>query len=445
MDRMTTAPTLATSPAARPAELCEAHGHLPWLGKALSMLSLEGCTSVRDSLDRIAARAATMTPGAWLQVHSARYEGWAERRWMTRDELDRATGDRPTLVMSFDHHAVFANSAALAAANIDRSTPDPAGGIIERVSSGANSGEPTGLLLEAAAFSTWALAPEPPESGRQAQITAALDHLAALGFLEMHDLASPHWLGPLLATLEREHRLPLRVGLYGLLDDIEAIAATRSTWESPRVRLLGGKIFTDGTLNSRTAWVLEPYAESPPDLKHGKPLMTPKEITNAAERCLRLNLGMAMHAIGDGAVRACLDGISQITPSLRLSVSPSLPIRIEHAELIAPADVPRFAELGVVASVQPCHLLADIEALHRAVPGQLDRVMPWKSLIRSGLVPGKTLLFGSDVPIVRANAEDSIQAAVERRRAGMTAREAINPDEAIDEATAWACFATRMV
>jgi predicted amidohydrolase YtcJ len=90
-------------------------------------------------------------------------------------------------------------------------------------------------------------------------------------------------------------------------------------------------------------------------------------------------------------------------------------------------------------------LLADIEALHRAVPGQLDRVMPWKSLIRSGLVPGKTLLFGSDVPIVRANAEDSIQAAVERRRAGMTAREAINPDEAIDEATAWACFATRMV
>jgi len=442
---MTTARTLINPPAARPAELCEAHGHLPWLGKALSMLSLEGCTSVHESLDRIAARAATMIPDAWLQVHSARYEGWNERRWMTRDELDRATGARPTLVMSFDHHAVFANSAALAAANIDRSTPDPAGGIIERVSSGPHSGEPTGLLLEAAAFSTWAVAPEPPESRRQAQITAALDHLAALGFKEMHDLASPRWLGPLLAMLERENRLPLRVGLYGLLDDIEAIAATRTTWESPRVRLLGGKIFTDGTLNSRTAWVLEPYAESPPDLRHGKPLMTPRQITDAAEKCLRLNLGLAMHAIGDGAVRACLDGIASIAPSLRRSVASSLPLRIEHAELIASTDIPRFAELGVTASVQPCHLLADIEALHRAVPGQLDRVMPWKSLINSGLMPGKTLLFGSDVPIVRANPEDSIQAAVARRRPEMHERDAIHSTEAIDEATVWVCFGTRMV
>ena len=429
----------------RPAEPCEAHGHLPWLGKALSMLSLEGCTAVSEALDRIAARAATMMPDAWLQVHSARYEGWAERRWMTRDELDRVTGRRPTLVMSFDHHAVFANSAALAAAKIDRSTPAPRGGVIERVPSGPEAGEPTGLLLEAAAFSTWAVAPEPPESQREAQITAALDHLAALGFAEMHDLASPRWLGPLLAKLERENRLRLRVGLYGLLEDIEAMASTRTAWESPRVRLLGGKIFTDGTLNSRTAWVLEPYAESPPDLRHGKPLMTPQQITEAAEKCLRLNLGLAMHAIGDGAVRACLDGIASLPSSLRLSVSRSLPIRIEHAELIAPADIPRFAELGVIASVQPCHLLADIEALHRAVPGQLDRVMPWKSLIRSGLVPGKTLLFGSDVPIVRANPEDSIQAAVSRRRPEMHDRDAINSTEAVDEATAWACFSTRMV
>ena len=429
----------------RPADVCEAHGHLPWLGKALSMLSLEGCTCVGEALDRIAARVAGMPPGAWLQAHSARYEGWTERRWMTRDELDRVTDRRPALVMSFDHHAVFANSAALAAARIDRSTPDPVGGVIERVASGPHTGDPTGLLLEAAAFSTWAVAPEPPESAREGQITAALDHLASLGFAEMHDLASPRWLGPLLAKLEREHRLPIRVGLYGLLDDIEAMAESRAAWESRRVRLLGGKIFTDGTLNSRTAWVLEPYAESPPDLRCGKPLMTPRQIADAAEKCLRLNLGLAMHAIGDGAVRACLDGIASLPSSLRLSVSPSLTIRIEHAELIAPADIPRFAELGVIASVQPCHLLADIEALHRAVPEQLDRVMPWKSLIRSGLVPGRTLLFGSDVPIVRANPEDSIQAAVARRRPQMPERDAIHPAEAIAEATAWACFGTRMV
>ena len=428
--------------------ITEAHGHLPWLGKALSMLSLEGCRSVGEALERVASRAGTMRSGpsgGWLQAHSARPEGWAERRWMTREELDRVTGPTPTLVMSFDHHAVFANSAALAAAKITRSTPDPVGGVIERFAAGSRAGEPTGLLLESAAFGTWAVAPEPEVSVRDQQIERALDHLAALGFVEMHDLASPLWLGPLLARLERAGRLPLRVGLYTLVEEIDAAASARATWESSRLRLLGGKIFTDGTLNSRTAWVLEPYAESPPDLRHGKPLMTPRQIADAAERCLKLNLGLAMHAIGDGAVRACLDGISQIPPSLRLSVSPSLALRIEHAELIDAADVPRFAELGVTASVQPCHLLTDIEALHRAVPGRLGRVMPWKSLIESGLVPGKTLLFGSDVPIVRANPEDSVQAAVKRRRPEMPERDAINPGEAIDEATAWACFGTQMV
>ena len=412
------------------------------------MLSLEGCASIADALDRVAARAAAMAGGpkdAWLQVHSARPEGWSERHWMSRAELDRITGARPTLVMSFDHHAVFANSAALAAAGITRSTPDPVGGVIERVASGPEAGEPTGLLLEAAAFSTWAVAPDPPQSQREEQILAALDHLAALGFGEMHDLASPRWLGPLLSKLERERRLQMRIGLYALLEDIEPMAADRHAWESPVLRLLGGKVFTDGTLNSRTAWVLERYAQSPPDLTHGKPLMTPRQITDAAEKCLRLNLGLAMHAIGDGAVRACLDGIASIPSSLRLAASSSLPLRIEHAELIAPTDIPRFAELGVVASVQPCHLLADIEALRRAVPGQLDRVMPWKSLLRSGLVPGETLLFGSDVPIVRANAEDSVQAAVARRRPEMPEREAIRMSESIDETTAWACFATRMV
>ncbi|MBY0111522.1 MAG: amidohydrolase family protein [Phycisphaerales bacterium] len=439
----------STPPFTRPKHpITEAHGHLPWLGKALSMLSLEGCSSVGEAIERIAARADAMRaspPGAWLQAHSARYEGWAERRWMTLEELDRVTGSRPTLIMSFDHHAVFANSAALAAAKISRSTPDPVGGVIERLSSGPRAGEPSGLLLESAAFGTWAAAPEPEDSVRDEQVASALHHLASMGFVEMHDLASPLWLGPLLARLEREGRLPLRVGLYSLVEEIEAAAASRVTWESARVRLLGGKIFTDGTLNSRTAWVLEPYAESPPDLRHGKPLMTPRQIADAAERCLRLNLGLAMHAIGDGAVRACLDGISEIAPSLRRSVAQSVPLRIEHAELIDAADVPRFAELGVVASVQPCHLLVDIEALHRAVPGRLDRVMPWKSLIESGLVPGKTLLFGSDVPIVRADPEDSIQAAVLRRRVGSGERESINPREAIDEETAWRCFGAGLV
>lgn len=423
--------------------LREAHGHLPWLGKALDMLSLHEAVDITDALDRLSARLRTPRPAgspAFLQAHSARPEAWAEGRWFTRRELDRATGDVPVVVMSFDHHSVVANSAALALASIDRTTPDPPGGIIERIASGPHAGEPSGLLLESAAQRVWSLAPEPDESLRTEQIARALAHLASLGFVEMHDLLSPVWLGPTLAQLDRAGRLPLRVGLFAPVDEIERHAADRRSWENPRLRLLGGKIFTDGTLNSRTAWVLEPYAHAPPDLLHGKALMTPDQIKAAAERCLRLSLGLAMHAIGDGAVRACLDGVAQISGSLRPRGSASLPIRIEHCELIDAADIPRFAELGVIASVQPCHLLADIEALRRALPHRLHRVMPWRDLIRSGLKPGRTLLFGSDVPVVRADPADSLQAAVHRRRPGMSADEAIAPEQALDDATALRCF-----
>jgi hypothetical protein len=334
--------------------------------------------------------------------------------------------------MSFDHHAVFANSAALSRAGIHRGTPDPAGGIIER----NPQGEPTGLLLEAAAFSTWSLAPEPPAEARADQISRALAHLSDLGFVEVHDLFAPPWLGPLLAELERDRPRAMRIGLFVPLDEVESAARGRAAWETEELRLLGGKIFTDGTLNSRTAWMLEPFSDAPPGLEHGKPLMNAARIGDAIRRCGALGLGIAMHAIGDGAVRACLDGMQT---AQRSGVQRSgQPVRIEHCELIDEADVPRFAELGAIASVQPCHLLADVEALRTGVANRLHRVMPWRDLLRAGLIPGETILFGSDVPVVRANPGDSIRAAVERRRVGDG--DPIALEQAITESEAWKCF-----
>lgn len=416
-----------------PRGLREAHAHLPWLGRALDMLSLEDCKCAAEAIDRLAARAAAAPPGAWVQAHSARVAGWADAGWFDRSELDRVTGVIPTLAMSFDHHAVFANSAALSRAGIGRGTPDPVGGIIER----DRNGDPTGLLLESAAFSTWALAPEPPESSRADLIARAIAHLEELGFVEVHDLFAPDWLGPLLAELVRSGRTVMRIGVYVPLEAIETADARRKEWESDRLRLLGGKIFTDGTLNSRTAWMLEPYLDAPKGLEHGKPLMNASEIAAAIEQCARLGHGIAMHAIGDGAVRACLDGIElRRKRAGRRADSPTA--RIEHCELIARCDIARFAELGAIASVQPCHLLADIEALCSGVGDRLDRVMPWRDLIAAGLVPGKTLHFGSDVPVVGADPRDSIRAAVDRRRSD--SEPAIAPEQAIPEPDAWACF-----
>ena len=203
--------------------------------------------------------------------------------------------------------------------------------------------------------------------------------------------------------------------------------------------MAGAKMFADGTLNSRTALMLEPYAEPLAGLERGKVISTAEQIREGRERTLALGLGLAVHAIGDAAVRAVLD-VEESVQRHGPKTGRGTPLRIEHCELIDRADVGRFPELGVVASVQPCHLLADIEVLRRQLADRLDRVLPLRELIDAGCEPGVGLIFGSDTPIVRPEPGVSIQAAVNRRREGMSAGEAIEPAQAISEAEAWACF-----
>lgn len=337
-------------------------------------------------------------------------------------------------------------------AGVTRATPDPAGGVVER----DLDGEPTGVMLEGATRLVWSRVPEPTRAERKEHVRLALEDLASKGFVEAHDMLSHDWLGPVLAELRHEagaDGLPCSVWLYPLVEDLERAVAGRGAWESAEVRLAGGKVFTDGTINSRTAWMLEPFADPIPSHPRGTPLMSVEQIAGAIRACTKHGLHLAAHAIGDGAVRACLDAAElarsrgstslassshAVTASLRHSVTS---LRIEHAELIDEADVPRFAELGVVASVQPCHLLADIEALRRLLPHRLGRVLPLRELAETGCVPGELMWFGSDTPIVRPDAEDCIQAAVHRRRVGMGASEAMALEQGIGEEEAWGAFA----
>jgi predicted amidohydrolase YtcJ len=277
--------------------------------------------------------------------------------------------------------------------------------------------------------------PEMTPAERELAVLAAIEDLRTKGFAEVHDLLAPAWLGPLLADLHDRGLLQVHVELFAAADAIEPLLATRKEWERDRVRLAGMKAFADGTLNSRTAWMLEPYLNPLQDHPRGTPLMTEEDLAAMFRQCREAGLGAAVHAIGDGAVRACLNAFEREPPKR---------LRIEHAEVIHPADVGRFASLGVVASVQPCHLLYDIEVLERELRGVLDRVLPLRSLIGAGLVPGQSLIFGSDVPIVRADPEDSILAATQRRRppgcvAGNESA-AIGKSEAIEQAEAWTCF-----
>jgi predicted amidohydrolase YtcJ len=397
----------------------------------MSMIPLHGCRSAHELL-RAVAIARTDAP--WIVGVGMRMQAWERPEPPALADLDSAAGARPCFLWSFDHHAALASSRALAAAGINARTPDPARGRIVRV-----GGRPTGLLLEAAAKAVWAVVPEPSPAERRAQVIAALLDLARHGFVEIDDLLAPLWLGPVLASLADEGRLAQDVTLYAPLDQIEeAVAQARGPggWERPGLRLGGAKLFADGTLNSRTAWMLHPYADPLPELPRGQAMHSPDQIDASIARTSRLGVGLAVHAIGDAAVRAVLDAWQRARPSLDAR-TPRL--RIEHAEIIDEADVPRFSRLGVACSAQPCHLLADIEALRRGLPHRLDRVLPLRELIDSGCEPGRDLFFGSDVPIVRPHPTDSIRAAVHRGGPGEPG--AVAPAQAISEDEAWAAFA----
>lgn len=389
------------------------------------MLDCSACASRDAMLALVAERAAELGPNEWALAHSVRPEGWSDPRWPTRTELDAAGSDRPVCAWCFDYHSMGASSAALKHAGIH------AGSNIERGIVGIdNQGELTGMLYEHAALVLWSSVPEPNAMDRKSLVVSACEHLSRLGFTEVHDLKSQPWLGPLLSELIADGVVNQRFEFFPLVEDLDATLASRSAWESDQIKLAGTKIFTDGALNSRTAWMLEDYCDTP---TMGTPMMSTQEIDDALLLSNSHGLPIAAHAIGDAAVRAVLDSIERTGCA-------DTGARIEHLELVHPDDLPRFNELGVIASVQPCHLLTDMEALRTGLHDRLDRVFPLRSLIDTGLELGSELIFGSDVPIVRANHEDSIQAAVHRRREGMDESEAIGMGQSLTVEESLVCF-----
>lgn len=422
--------------------LRESHLHLYQFGRSLEMLDLSACGSADEMLEMVGGACAHKPAGSLVIADKARPEAWASGGrspgWPTLVELDRVTrgegGPVAFCGWCFDYHALMANSMGLAMGGVAHADTDPRGGIIGR----DDEGGLTGVLYESAAGAFWEALPDPDLDRAEEVLMSGVDALRAHGFVGADDLKAQPWLGARLAGLADEGRLgDFAVHIWPLVEDLDTLWTTRREWERDTVRLGGGKIFVDGTLNSRTAWMLHDYADAQSAGRHGHPrglpMMTPTQIEDAVRRCDALGVPLAAHAIGDAAVRAVLDAIEKVNPR-----TPGF--RIEHAELVDEADVPRFAHLGVTCSVQPCHLLYDIEALRRAVPDRLDRVLPLRSLIGAGCEPGRGLIFGSDAPIVRPDPGDSVQAAVERRRVGKDADEAVGLGEAISLELAWRCF-----
>jgi hypothetical protein len=407
----------------------EAHGHLLDLGFQRTQLDLAATTSLGGAQAEIRKAAATLPSGAWL-----RGRGWNQVRWgmeafPTAADLDTAVPDRPAFLERVDGHAAWVNTAALKAAGITAATKDPPGGRILRDRKGA----PTGILVDSAMGLVLKVLPPPTPIERDKALAAALAHLAELGITSFHDMGTdvPAW--NLYRAFGDAGRLSVRVTAYAAgLEPVDVIAPLAPTpWlYDGRLRLQGVKLYTDGALGSRGAALKAPYADEPAN--KGLLFLEDAKLRNLMSRANFMGYQLAVHAIGDRANAQVLDAFAELKPTYGTKFRN----RIEHAQVLAPADIPRFRDLGVVASVQPIHATSDrTMAEARLGPDRLAGAYAWMSLHRAGAM----LAFGSDTPVEPANPFLGIAAAVTRD--GWRTEEAMPVELALAGFTVWAARA----
>ncbi len=369
----------------------DGHTHFVMWAIGRRQVRLAGAGSRSEALERVAAGVPVQ---GWILGH-----GWNANQW--DEPPDRAALDEvqplPVFLTSLDVHSAWVNSAALAAAGITRDTPDPPGGRIVRDA----AGEPTGLLLERAVELVAPHVPRPGAAELVEAVRQAQGEAHRLGVTGIHDVEDPSALGAFQA-LDAAGELRLRVLFHPPVAQLPVLIrhGVRTGQGSPWLRLGGVKLFLDGSLGSRTAWMLQPYEDG---RDSGMPVSTEGEARAAMQAAARAGLACVVHAIGDAAVRRALDLMAEL-PRV------GLPHRIEHFQCVDPADLERAAELGVVSSMQPAHLLVDIPLAER----HWGRRSRWAFAFRSLLDRGTVLAFGSDVPVASLDPREGIWAAMAR-------------------------------
>jgi predicted amidohydrolase YtcJ len=423
--------------------LTDSHLHLAEAALAVDQVQLADAATLADGLDRIRAAHSTLEAGAWLSGN-----GWSADRWggwPTAAQLEIAAPGRLVALWAHDHHALWVSPAALAMAELGPASGDPVGGTIRR----NPDGSPSGVLQEMATALVSARVPEATAAKYEAAIPELCRRLVELGVVAVHDPGllrpDPHLTGPHVAygALADAGRLPILV-FASLRAEALGRAAERGLRSGDRLgrdrrggaRLGWLKLFADGSLGSRTAAMLAPF--DPPD---GSPanvgiwVTEPARLAELAAEAAAAGIATQIHGIGDGAVRAALDAFEP-------AATRDLPFRarIEHAQLVDPADVPRFGQLGVIASIQPVHLRADAAQARRSWGGRAERsAYAWRSLLEAGA----SLAFGTDAPVEPIDPWPGIALAITRTSTEWSAgTPAFGPGEALtlDAALRAACL-----
>ena len=407
----------------------DSHVHFTWWAIQMGQVDLRDEPSVEAALARVQGYAQGLPAGAW--VVGGRFDKNRWGRWPTAAELDRATAGRPAALRSRDGHSRWLNTAALRAAGIDRSTVDPAGGAIERDASGA----PTGILKENANQLADRVVPPPTAEELFAAVARGQREAHKRGITAIEDLEQ----GAAFDAFQRrrdldELRIRVAMGIpHGSLEHALALGL-RTGLGDEWLRVGHLKIFTDGALGSQTAALEEPYAGS---ADRGLLTIDPEQLQRDVARAAAGGIAVAIHAIGDRAVRVALDAIEPTR-----ATHPALRQRVEHAQLLRPQDIARFGTLGVIASMQPIHATSDRDLADRYWGrDRVTRAYPWRSL----LAAGARLAFGSDAPVEPIDPLLGIHAAVARQRPGDAdrwhAEQALTLDEAIAGYTSGSAYA----
>ena len=408
--------------------LTDAHIHLQEYALSRQILDCE--VGTRDEiLKRVAERIRQTLPGEWVRGHGWNQNTWGGE-WPTARELDAVSPDNPTYLTAKSLHVAWANNRALNLAGISVSTSDPADGFVQR----DNQGQPTGLLFEAAVKLVEKVIPEPRPEALAKSFQQLIPELWRMGLTGVHDFDKRTCFQALQVLHERGElglRVVKSIPRELLLQAIDL--GLRSGFGDDLLRIGQVKLFADGALGPHTGAMLEPYVDEPQN--RGILILDSDHLFDLGRQASSNGLGLAVHAIGDRAVREVLEGFTRLRVYEQEQGLPALRHRIEHVQTIHPEDAGRLAGLDLIASMQPVHAPSDMFMADQA----LGERATWSYAWRTQLQNGTRLIFGSDAPVENPNPFHGLHAAVTRRRPdGTPGPEGWHPEQrlTIDEALA---------
>jgi predicted amidohydrolase YtcJ len=418
--------------------LTDSHCHIFGIGERELRLNLEGANTLEDFLAKVKARVTKTKRAQWVTGR-----GWIETFWKppqfpTRQDLDKIAPRNPVFLTRADGHGAIANSAALKIAKIDKKTPNPFGGEILKDKA---SGEPTGMLLDNAQDLVGKNIPKPTAAERQQALLTGINREVGLGWCEIQNAGSHEEDVDLIKKAFESGKIKIRLinAIYGPGED-----AQRFLKEGVRLDAFNHhftqrtiKVIFDGALGSRGAALLQPYSDTPET--SGYLTEKPEELKPMFEEALRQGIQVETHAIGDGANRMILDlyegAFKAVPPNQRQIQEPRW--RVEHAQIVDPVDIPRFAKLGVIPSMQPSHAISDLFfAQARLGMDRLAGAYAWQSFLKSGSI----ICGGSDAPVERGEPMIEFYAAVARKSIKGESREGWHPEQAVSREQALKMF-----